>query len=285
MVAPVLTQELPLRGDWLHEVKFDGYRMEVRKERDQVAITSRNDLDWTKRFPFLAKAFKDLPAKQLLMDGEVVSLDEKGHSDFGQLQADLSEGSHRRIIYFAFDLMYLEGYDLTGVRLVERKRMLKALLERAELDRVFYSEHFKDGKALYAQAAALGLEGVVSKKADSLYKPSKSAWQKVKCVQSDELHIIGYVPSGRAHISALRLGRQNGAAFDYVGKVGTGFSHEVSERLRKQLAGMHILKPSLTERLRKPDTKWVEPHLKAKIAFRGTTGDGKLRHPSFKGLI
>jgi bifunctional non-homologous end joining protein LigD len=285
MVAPALVQELPLRGEWLHEVKFDGYRMVVRKEGDKIAITSRNDLNWTKRFPFLAKVFKDLPAKQLLMDGEVVSLDEKGHSDFGQLQADLADGNYSRIIYFAFDLMHLDGYDLTGVPLVERKRLLKELLEKADLDRIFYSEHFEDGTALYAQAAALGLEGVVSKKADSLYKPSKSAWQKVKCVQSAEYHIVGYIPSGSRHIGALRLGQKNGQTFDYVGKVGTGFSNEVSERLRKQLAGMHILKPSLTERLRKPDTKWVEPRLKAKVAFRGITGDGKLRHPSFKGLV
>ena len=104
--------------------------------------------------------------------------------------------------------MHLDGYDLTGVPLVERKRLLKELLEKADLDRIFYSEHFEDGKALYAQAAALGLEGVVSKKPDSLYKPSKSAWQKVKCVQSAEYHIVGYVPSGSRHIGALRLGQR-----------------------------------------------------------------------------
>jgi bifunctional non-homologous end joining protein LigD len=105
MVAPVLVQELPFRGDWLHEVKFDGYRMEVRMEGDKVSITSRNDLDWTKRFPFLAKTFKDLPAKQILMDGEVVSLDEKGHSDFGQLQADLADGNYSRIAHLPSHLM------------------------------------------------------------------------------------------------------------------------------------------------------------------------------------
>ena len=106
----------------------------------------------------------------------------------------------------------------------------------------------------------------------------------MKCQQSDELTIIGYVPSGRTHISALRLGKKEGPAFKYVGKVGTGFTNEVSSQLRTQLGEMHILKPTLTERLRKPDTKWVEPRLKAKVAFRGITGDGKLRHASFKGL-
>lgn len=133
----------------------------------------------------------------------------------------------------------------------------------------------------HPNCSRLGLEGVVSKLPK--YRPSK-IWQKVKCQESDDLTIIGYVSSGRTHISALRMARREGDAFRYVEKVGTGFSNEVSTQLIKQLGDMHVLKPTLTERLRRPDTKWVQPHLKAKIAFRGITQDGKLRHPSFKGL-
>lgn len=281
VVQPVLVSEIPAGPKWIHEVKFDGYRMQVRVDKS-VKITSRNKLDWTHRFPTLAKTFKALPVK-LIMDGEVVSLTEQGISDFGNLQAALKSGDHSSIFFYAFDLMHLDELDLTDSHLVDRKRMLRPVIEEAGSDRLLYSEHFEDGQALYQQSELLGLEGVVSKLADSKYKPSKS-WQKVKCQQSDDLIILGYVPSGRTHVSALRLGRREGDAFRYVGKVGTGFSNEVSAQLRKQLGHMHILRPTLTERLRKPDTKWVQPRLTAKIAFRGITQDGKLRHPSFKGL-
>ena len=281
VVQPVLVSEIPAGPKWIHEVKFDGYRMQVRINKS-VKITSRNKLDWTHRFPTLAKTFEALPFK-LIMDGEVVSLTEQGISDFGNLQADLKRGDHSSIFFYAFDLMHLDGLDLTDTPLVERKKVLRSIIEEVGSDRLLYSEHFEDGQALYQQAGLLGLEGVVSKLADSKYRPSKT-WQKIKCQQSDELIIIGYVPSGRMHVSALRMGRREGDAFRYVGKVGTGFSNEVSAQLRKQLSQMHILRPTLTERLRKPDTKWVQPRLTAKIAFRGITQDGKLRHPSFKGL-
>ena len=281
VVKPLLVSEIPAGSKWIHEVKFDGYRMQVRVDKS-VKITSRNKLDWTHRFPTLAKTFKAHPFK-LIMDGEVVSLTEQGISDFGNLQANLKSGDHSSIVFYAFDLMHLHGLDLTDTPLIERKNVLRSVVEGAGSDRLLYSEHFEDGQALYQQAELLGLEGVVSKLADSKYRPSKS-WQKIKCQQSDDLTILGYVPSGRMHVSALRVGRREGDAFKYVGKVGTGFSNEVSAQLRKQLGHMHILRPTLTERLRKPDTKWVQPHLTAKIAFRGITQDGKLRHPSFKGL-
>lgn len=281
VVQPVLVSEIPAGRKWIHEVKFDGYRMQVRVDKS-VTITSRNKLDWTHRFPTLAKTFRALPSK-IIMDGEVVSLTGQGISDFGNLQAALKSGDHSSIYFYAFDLMHLDGLDLTDTPLVERKSTLQSIIAESGSDRLLYSEHFEEGPALYQQAELLGLEGVVSKIADSKYRPSKT-WQKVKCQQSDELIIIGYIPSGRTHISALRMGRREGDAFRYVGKVGTGFSNEVSTQLRKQLGDMHVLRPTLTERLRRPDTKWVQPRLKAKIAFRGITQDGKLRHPSFKGL-
>ena len=285
-IAPVLAQNVPDGHVWLHEVKFDGYRMQAHLDRGKATITSRNSLDWTHRFPFIAAAFAKLPADRLVVDGEIISADTTGASDFGQLQSDLSEGRHERIVFYAFDLMFLDGFDIRAAPLIERKRVLSQFLTEASPDRILYSEHFDDGAALFQQACCeLGLEGVVSKRRDSPYRASKSNWYKVKCQRSDELNILGYVPSGKTHIAALRLGRPNGAQFDYVGKVGSGFTRSVSEQLRKQLDRMVILKPSLSEKLRKPDTKWVQPTLRARIACRGITGEGKLRHPSFKGLI
>jgi bifunctional non-homologous end joining protein LigD len=282
-IQPVLTDDVPAGDAWVHEVKFDGYRMQVRVGSGTVSITSRQGRDWTHRFPFIVGAFESLPVRQLVTDGEVVSLSPNGLSDFGQLQAHLSAGRHDRIVYFAFDLLHLDGVDLTEGPLIERKRLLKDLLEEAGAQRIFYSEHFGDGRKLYRHACELGLEGIVSKKANAPYRSSTS-WLKVKCVSGEELTIIGFVPGGRRTISALRLGRRNGEVFDYVGKVGTGFTNAVSEELRSRLDSMVIAKPSLSKKLRKPDTKWVRPVLKAKIAFRGITTDGKLRHPSFKGL-
>lgn len=281
VVAPTLVDEVTEGDNWIHEIKFDGYRMQIRVD-DKVTITSRNDLDWTHRFPFIAQAFAKLPP--LIMDGEIISTTDIGASDFGQLQADLSNGRHDRIVYFAFDLMFLKGKDLRALPLLERKKILATFLEKSKIERIMYSEHFDDGAALFKLAGELGLEGVVSKRKDSPYKPSKSNWLKVKIQKTAEYFILGYVPGGRAGISALRLGQRNGNAFDYVGKVGTGFTNEMSETLRRTLDKKITDKPSLTAKLRRPDTKWVKPDLKAKIAFRGVTGDGKLRHPSFKGL-
>ena len=136
---------------------------------------------------------------------------------------------------------------------IGRKRVLSAFIQEVKPDRILYSEHFEDGSRLFKQACNLGLEGVVSKHADSKYKPKKTSWLKAKCQKTDELTIIGYVLSGKTNISALRLGRANGSQFDYVGKVGRGFTRSVSEILGKQLDRMVILKPSLTERL------WLSP--------------------------
>ena len=281
-VAPTLVEEIPEGDKWIHEIKFDGYRMQIHVDKG-VKMTSRNELDWTHRFPFIAKAFKGLPP--LVMDGEIISATDNGGSDFGQLQADLAAGRHDRIVYFAFDLIFLKDQDLRTLPLLERKKILLRFLEKSKIDRLMYSEYFEDGVSLYKQACALGLEGIVSKRKDSQYKPSKSNWVKVKCQKTAEYYILDFVPGSRVGISALRLGQKNGNAFDYVGKVGTGFSTEVSERLRRQLEKKIGDKPPLTSKLKRPDTKWVKPDLKAKIAYRGITGEGKLRHPSFKGLL
>ena len=284
-VAPMLVEQPPVGDDWLHEIKFDGYRMQVVVDEGSVKITSRATLDWTHRFPYIAAAFKALPVRRLVLDGEIISANETGAADFNQLQSDLSEGKHDRIVYYAFDLMFLDSFDLRACPLIERKKVLSAFLDEVKPDRILYSEHFEDGVSLFKQADELGLEGIVSKRKNSPYKPSRTNWLKVKCQRSAEYYILGFVPGGRAGISALRLGQKKGNAFEYVGKVGTGFTYAVSESLRRQLEKKVSAMPSLTSKIKRPDTMWVTPDLKAKIAYRGITGDGKLRHPSFKGLL
>jgi bifunctional non-homologous end joining protein LigD len=280
-----LEAEIPKGKGWLHEIKFDGYRMQPHLDRGYVTVYSRNGLDWTKRVRFMVEEIAALPANKLVLDVELVSADENhGASDFAQLQADLSAGRHDRLVFYAFDILHLDGFDLRSAPLVERKRVLKSFLEEAQPKRIFYSEHFETGDdALYRYACEMGLEGVVVKRRDAPYRSGHGkTWIKVKCVKRAEFNIIGFVPARRDSISALRLARKDQVGWTYVGKVGTGFSNETAEDLRRRLNKLVTLNPPL--RLRKPDTKWVEPKLTAKVAYSGMTGDGKLRHPSFKGL-
>ena len=283
--APALVGEVPDGSEWLHELKFDGYRMQLRLDRGVAAITSRTGLDWTHRFPIIANQLRGLPADRLLLDGEIVSLTTEGKPDFGRLQDDLGRGQHSTIVYFAFDMMFFDGFDLTGAALIDRKDVLRSFIAEANPDRILYSEHFDDGRRLLEKVAILGLEGVVSKRRTSKYKPSKSAWLKTKCQNSCDLHILGYVPSGKDGVAAIRVGRKSGNAFEYVAKVGTGFSRSSARELRERLDQMTVARAQTLRPLRKSDTKWVKPIAKARIAYRGVTEGGALRHPSFKGLV
>ena len=280
-----LEAEVPKGKGWLHEIKFDGYRMQPHLDGGTVTVYSRNGLDWTNRVRFLVEEIAALPANKLILDVELVSADEKhGASDFSQLQADLAAGRHDRLVFYAFDILHLEGFDLRNAPLIERKRVLKSLLDEARPKRIFFSEHFElEGDALFQQASDMGLEGVVVKRADAPYRSGHGkSWLKIKCVKRSDFNIIGFVPARRDSIAALRLARKEKVGWTYVGKVGTGFSGETAEDLRRRLNKLITINPPM--RLRKPDTKWVEPKLVATVAYTGMTGDGKLRHPSFKGL-
>lgn len=278
-------------GAWLHEVKFDGYRLQARIEDGNVALLTRAGLDWTKRFgPTLVEALAGLPLKAALIDGEVVVEGAGGASDFSLLQADLSEGRADRFVYYVFDLLHLDGYDLRPTPLIERKRLL-AKLVGGGAGPVRFSEHFEESGALVLQhACRLGLEGVVSKQRDAPYRSGRGkSWIKSKCSQRQEFVIAGFTPStaARRAVGALALGLYDQGALQYVGRVGTGFSAAVAHDLYERLEPLRVATNPFAGKLTADearDLRYVRPERVAEVDFRAWTGDGLLRHAAFRGL-
>ncbi len=239
-----LADEVPSGDDWLHEVKLDGYRMLCRIDDGKVSFLTRHGLDWTGRVSSLTRAAAGLPCRRALLDGEVVVLDDSGVSDFGALQDALSRRDTSRLIYFAFDLLHLDGADLTAMPLSERKQRLSAVLEPdGNADgAIRYSHDVRgQGDRLLAKACKLGVEGIVSKRAGGLYRPGRSReWLKIKCLARQEFVIIGFTdPAGsRAGFGALLLGYYSkDKKLLYAGKVGTGFNADALAKLRRRLGG------------------------------------------------
>lgn len=223
-----LVKSIPMSPDWLHEVKFDGYRIVAFINNGKVALKSRNSKDWTKRFPDVAEACSDV-AKQCVLDGEVVVVRDDGTTDFQALQNLLRANKRPTVAYYVFDVLYLDGYDLTGSPLIVRKDVLRQLTSGQPENGVLrYSEHVQGhGSQVFANACKLGLEGVVSKQANSPYIQTRGAyWVKVKCIKSQEFVIGGYTdPSGaRNEFGALLLGYYDNGKLVYAGRVGTGFT-------------------------------------------------------------
>jgi bifunctional non-homologous end joining protein LigD len=268
---------------WVREIKFDGYRMQAHLRAGKVSIYTRRGHDWTPRMPSIAAAIEQQLANDLILDGELIAQGREGHSDFGLLQEDLGSGRQDRMIYYAFDLLYLDGFDLRAAPLIERKRVLDELLMRT--GPIAYSEHIKaDGEKMMEQACTMGLEGIISKRRDAPYRSGRGeSWIKTKCVLTDRFTIIGYVPDVNGALGAVRLAKREKEKLVYVGKAGTGFTRSSAMKLRSQLDAIRRA-TSPVPRLRKPGTTWVEPKLEAEIDYRAVTGDGHLRHPSFKGL-
>lgn len=276
---------------WIHEIKFDGYRLQARVEAGRVKLLTRSNLDWTKRFGrVIAKALADLPAGTVLLDGELVVESGNGASDFSALQADLSEGRSDRFVFYVFDLLHLDGWDLTFVPLIERKRVLRELIggERGVLR---YSDHFdENGELILRHACRLSLEGVVSKLAHAPYRPGRGKnWLKSKCSARQEFVIAGYVPStiSRKAIGSLVLGVFENGALQHVGRVGTGFTAKVAEDIFKQLERVRSSSSPFQKRLSSDQARqvrYVRPELVAEVEFRAWTTDGHLRHASFRGI-
>jgi bifunctional non-homologous end joining protein LigD len=286
-----LVKSAPEGGDWLHEMKYDGYRMLCRIEDGNAAMVSRNAKDWTDAFAGVARSAARLPVESAWIDGEVVVLLPDGRSSFQALQNALSGEHADRLHYFVFDLPYLNGYDLRGVPLHERKALLHRLLEKAPA-RIRESVHIAGGgKAFFEQGCRLGLEGIVSKRADSLYRAGRGRdWVKVKCAQRQELVIGGFTdPEGsRRGFGALHLGvYEADGKLRYAGKVGTGFDDALLRSLRGKLDELVQERPPFIDPPKGAEARrshWVQPKLVAEVSFTEWTDDGTLRHPSFQGL-
>ncbi len=281
----------PAGPNWVHEIKYDGYRMLCRIAEGEVRMLSRTAKDWTASFAPLARTLARLPVASAWLDGEVVVVDAQGRTRFQALQNALSGERSATLTYFAFDLLYLNGVDLRGVALARRKRALNDLISTAPAT-VKYSEHFTaPGAEFLRNACALGLEGMVSKRADLPYQAGRGpAWVKMKCLRRQEMVIGGFTdPEGsREGFGALLLGVYGpDGRLTYSGKVGTGFTAASLATLHRTLVGLVQETPSFHNPPRGAEARrahWVKPVLVADVAFTEWTADGTLRHPSFQGL-
>jgi bifunctional non-homologous end joining protein LigD len=279
----------PVGPDWAYEVKWDGYRLAIHIEPKGVTIITRGGHDWTHRFPAIAAAAKNLGVETAILDGEAVVLDEQGRSDFGALQRSLGGRGGKRVstesILFAFDLLYFDGHDLTGTELSVRRHLLEDLLAGADGAIQLSEEVGGDGAKLLETACTVGLEGIIAKHRDSIYRAGRTGdWLKIKCVQSESFMVIGYEQSASARggVGSLLLAGRNGDDWVYVGSVGTGFNTRDAEYLRKTLDTLKT-KQSVVP-LKGKNLVFAQPTLIAEIDFRGWTNDGSLRHASYKGL-
>jgi bifunctional non-homologous end joining protein LigD len=270
---------------WLHEIKFDGYRTLAFVDSGDVRLITRGGLDWTRRYGDLPHAFAELNCKQAVVDGEIVVLDEKGISRFGKLQDALSEGAGNKLVFYAFDLLYLDGYDLRQVPLVKRKALLAQLLGGPSRNSAIqYSDHVEgDGQGIYDLASEQGLEGIVSKRADGKHVDGRSSsWVKIKALRTGDYVIGGYSESAaNGGIGALAMAEWVGDELVYRGKVGTGFNAENMRDLVARLEALRIDEP--LEGAPK-EILPVRPTLKARVQYATITTDGMLRHAVFKGL-
>ena len=281
-----LVDHVPSGSGWLHEVKYDGYRALLAVGGGTAKAYTRTGLDWSDRFAPIAAAAALLPGTALL-DGEVVALDASGRPSFQALQASLKDGGGT-LAYFAFDLLSIDGEDLTSLGQLARKERLRALLEGAP-PALQYSEHVVgNGEKLFASLCAEGMEGVVSKRADALYRGRRTqAWLKTKCLNRQELVIVGWTPSdkGRGFRSLLLGVHGEDGALRYAGKAGTGFSAALIDELMAKMKPLERKTPTVdAPRAAVRGAHWITPKLVAEIAFTEWTDDGVLRHPSFIAL-
>jgi bifunctional non-homologous end joining protein LigD len=289
-VAPQLCKlvDTPPTGEkWVHELKLDGYRLQLRVEAGEPVLRTRTGLDWTDRFPAIAKAAAGLP--DCLMDGEAVALDAKGHASFGALQATLAGEQHAPIVYFVFDLLHDGKHDLCREPLEVRKRALRAVVP--EGDKVLrYLDHFAGpGQAVLASACALAMEGIVSKRIHARYSSGRGdAWTKSKCRGRDEFLVGGWSKDKKGRgIGALLVGANRNRKLVYLGRVGTGFTATLADDLSRRLTSLRANATPFVGRqpARTSDVTWTRPELVVEVAYGGwTEEEGLLRHASFQGI-
>jgi bifunctional non-homologous end joining protein LigD len=287
----------PTGADWIHELKLDGYRIQIQispaagSKKNRVALLTRKGLDWTHRMPDLASAAAQLPVDTAILDGEVVVIDEKGGTSFADLQAAFQEGADVDLTYFAFDLLHLDGHNLRNLSLLERKELLKKLISSLPSGSpIHFSEHFEgDGGQIFSKACGLGAEGIISKSASAPYTSTRgNTWLKAKCFLEQEFVIGGFTdPSNGTHgIGALIVGYYESGKLRYAGRSGTGFTQKSQQTIRKQLDKLIVSSTPFSD-LPKGVSRgvhWVKPELVAQLSFATWTRDNLVRQASFKGL-
>jgi DNA ligase D-like protein (predicted ligase) len=299
-VEPQLTKlstKAPSGPQWIHEVKFDGYRMAARTEKGSVGLLTRSGLDWTAKYPATAAALAKLKVATAYIDGELCGVRPDGVTSF-ELMQQASDSGGGSLVYFAFDLLELDGEDIARLPLLERKKRLAALLRKPPAG-IAYSDHEGgDGEAFRRAACRRGLEGIVSKRIDRPYLPGdRGAWVKSKCLNRAEFVVVGWSdPEGsRPHVGALLLGYyKSDGRLVYAGRVGTGMSQKTLATLHKRLLPLAIRKmplaapPPRDTRFGRPlelaKVHWARPELVAEITYLSWPDDGLLRHTVFVGL-
>jgi bifunctional non-homologous end joining protein LigD len=281
----------PSGDEWLHEIKYDGYRIGARVRRGRVLLYTRNGNDWSAAFPEIIAAVQKLDLDDALIDGEVAVVLPDGRTSFQALQNTGDAGNRGTLVYFVFDLLRLNGETLEKLPLEERKARLKKLVGAKKTGRIRFSEHIEgNGEAFFAEACRARLEGIVSKRRDQPFHAGRhGGWVKTKCVQRQEFVIGGFTdPEGmRAGLGALLLGYYEGDRLVFCGKVGTGFTHKMALDLRATLDRIETKASPFTP---PPpgwlgrNAHWVRPNLVCEVMFTEWTSDSKIRHPSFQGL-
>lgn len=297
-VAPqlALLAEVPPNGEnWLHEIKFDGYRTLCHKQKSKIKLLTRSGLDWTAKYKSIEKECQKIPADSLMLDGEIVWVDDQGVSHFQGLQNSLDTHKSEELLYYVFDILHLNGEDLRERPLIERKRLLAELIKRTGSKKILLSDHWMGkGSEVLASACKLNLEGIVSKNSHAIYESGRGKnWIKSKCSKLQEFVIGGYtLQNNNKSLGALLMGAYNAQGeFQYIGRVGTGFNSAESTKLLEKLkkvksekSHFDIKSPTPTAHDKRRSMSFTKPSLVAQIEFGAWTDEKILRHAAYKGL-
>ena len=292
-----LSADVPARGDWLYEIKFDGYRLLARFENGKPALITRRGNDWSSKMPGLIRELATLGIESAWLDGEIVVLGEHGAPDFNALQNAFDANNSRGIVYFLFDVPFFDGYDLRNAPLRERRQLLEAILSDKATEHVRFSEAFEGNPAtILASACKMKLEGIIAKRANAPYQTRRTEdWLKLKCRHRQEFVVGGYVDRAGAsgQVGSLLLGFYEAGELMFAGSVGTGWNSDEAAALKMKLAKLErntspfAGEPPKQGRWskRKPGAeRWVEPRLVAEVEFSEWTPDGHIRHAAYVGL-